>query len=553
MNEINLLDNIKQISNQSSTKMVTISQNRMVRSPNVKTLKLETITWEQFQIPFQNPNRYPLPFGTYIQYLNEFFELSEKENLTDNEKNRKKELKEHIETLKYNNGFWFGGTFKNNTRTDGVTSKSFITLDIDNIPQNLNFIERLQQNKYLAQFEYIVHSTAKHIPYTHQRYRLIIPLLEPITEDISLKYECITRHIANLIMDIKYFDTSAFIDNHLMLYPVVADYTPQGYYFYYHNDTKNFLNANNILNNYENYQDRYSFKGVERPKFAKSTPICFYSNNDKPITEKDIENIKTFLPSELLSCGIDNPMDLTNHRKKFGCICGSSDGANFYKGANVCCFSANHTNNLGNRSSNGDCYTYNIIDLYAYENNLDIQRDFIKIVYELAKKYNYTLENEEKVKEILYPSKVKTVENIKVDAKELLKEPTITYENIKSDEVLEYAYLLNDEISIVKYYDMLTTKANEMNIKGFKTLLVPYKKEALKQLKQREKTSKNKDSNGLVWTRNQFGQFTGSLTNCINILSIEEEYRQNLRYNEFSMKIMFKDTPINDKFITKLR
>lgn len=46
MNEINLLDNIKQISNQSDTKMVTISQNRMVRSPNIKTLKVETITWE---------------------------------------------------------------------------------------------------------------------------------------------------------------------------------------------------------------------------------------------------------------------------------------------------------------------------------------------------------------------------------------------------------------------------------------------------------------------------------------------------------------------------
>lgn len=93
MNEINLLDNIKQISNQFSTKIVIISQNRMVRNPNVKTLKVETITWEQFQMPFHNPNRSPLPFGTYIQYLNEFFELSEKENLTDNKKIEKKNLR----------------------------------------------------------------------------------------------------------------------------------------------------------------------------------------------------------------------------------------------------------------------------------------------------------------------------------------------------------------------------------------------------------------------------------------------------------------------------
>lgn len=72
-----------------------------------------------------------------------------------------------------------------------------------------------------------------------------------------------------------------------------------------------------------------SFKAVEHPKLEKSTFIYFHSNTNKPITENDIENIKNFLPNELLSCGIDNPMNLTNYRKKFDYICSISNEVNF--------------------------------------------------------------------------------------------------------------------------------------------------------------------------------------------------------------------------------
>lgn len=128
--------------------------------------------------------------------------------------------------------------------------------------------------------------------------------------------------------------------------------------------------------------------------------------------------------------------------------------------------------------------------------------------------------------------------------------PTITYENIKSKEVLEYAYTLTSKTDIAQYFDMLLTKAKEFNLTGYKSLIAPYREQAIHLLKEHPKCTIN---DGVVWTKNKFGELTGSLTNCINVLTQNQEYNQHLKYNEFATKIIFNGQPINDDWITNLR
>lgn len=377
---------------------ITISKNRYLQGKGVKTLQAVTQEWNEFIKDFEKPCLSNLPFYAYSSYLTEFYNLEDKERLSDNENDRRKELKGYIDSLKFHGGYYFGGTFESNTRGNAVTSKSLITLDIDNISPDIDFLDLVQNNSFLKPYEYIIHSTAKHFP-KHQRYRLIIPLEEALTEDIALKYECIARHVANTIMDISKFDKTAFDDTHLMLYPIVAQNTPPKYYTYYHNETKNFLNPQKILSQY-NYHDRYTFQGVERSAVRElpPTPQKLYTSSSDLITSRDKDNLRVLIAQELQENNISVP-DVTS-TKKFGCVCGSSDACNFGRGYVCNCFSSNHDIRLGKRG-NG-VYTYDIFDLYAYTHNLDTSRDFIKICYELSRKYNITLENSEQVERFLY-------------------------------------------------------------------------------------------------------------------------------------------------------
>lgn len=377
---------------------ITISKNRYLQGKGVKTLQAVAQEWNVFIKDFEKPCLSNLSFYSYSSYLTEFYNLEDKERLSDNEKDRRKELKGYIDSLKFHGGYYFGGTFESNTRGNAVTSKSLITLDIDNISPDIDFLDLVQNNSFLKPYEYIIHSTAKHFP-KHQRYRLIIPLEEALTEDIALKYECIARHVANTIMDISKFDKTAFDDTHLMLYPVIAQDTPPKYYTYYHNETNNFLNSLDILSQY-NYHDRYTFVGVERPTVQElpPTPQKLYNSSSDLITSRDKDNLRIYIAQELQENNISVP-DVTS-TKKFGCVCGSSDACNFGRGYVCNCFSSNHDSRLGKRG-NG-VYTYDIFDLYAYTHNLDTSRDFIKICYELSRKYNITLENSEQVERFLY-------------------------------------------------------------------------------------------------------------------------------------------------------
>ena len=476
---------------------IIISKNRYLQGKGVKTLQAVTQEWNEFIKDFEKPCLSNLSFYSYSSYLTEFYNLEDKERLSDNEKDRRKELKGYIDSLKFHGGYYFGGTFEGNTRGNAVTSKSLITLDIDNISPDIDFLDLVQNNSFLKPYEYIIHSTAKHFP-KHQRYRLIIPLEEALTEDIALKYECIARHVANTIMDISKFDKTAFDDTHLMLYPVVAQNTPPKYYTYYHNETKNFLNSLDILSQY-NYHDRYTFQGVEHPAVPElpPTPQKLYTSSSDLITSRDKDNLRIYIAQELQENNISVP-DVTS-TKKFGCVCGSSDACNFGRGYVCNCFSSNHDSRLGKRG-NG-VYTYDIFDLYAYTHNLDTSRDFIKICYELSRKYNITLENSEQVERFLYkPTAIDdfqgvgtntTVAHHNANSGELPPVPEITPENITSSDVLSYILSLHTEIDILNYIQLLKDKAREYKkLKDVEALCNAYKKEAFKRLEEQARAEK---------------------------------------------------------------
>ena len=456
--------------------IITVSKNRQVTGKNIKTLRSITEDWEKFIQDFQHPREYSQNFTDYFKSLSEFYVLeSKKSTLTTLEKAQRKALKNEIDALKFCGGFYFGGTFEGNTRGNAVTSKSLVTLDIDEIEPNIDFLRVVTTNDFLKQYEYIIHTTAKHIFPNHQRYRLIIPLSVPLIEEIALKYECISRHIANKIMDISKFDKTAFDDTHLMLYPVKAENTPQRYYTYYYNKTGNFLNPDDILKEY-NYHDRYSFVGVEQvtsminnsPTVSSIIEATKRLPQDTLITQSDKDKLKVFIAQELQGNNISVP-DVTNYRKKFGCVCGSSDGANWGRGYVCNCFSSNHDSRLG-KQGNG-CYTYDIFDLYAYTHGLDIARNFIKICYELARKYNIPLENSEKVQNFLNPPTAFQDKDIHFSPMSEENAPKLPpYIKTKINEKTgEVTYTLNTEVLadvFRKQYDFILVKyANDRQAK----------------------------------------------------------------------------------------
>lgn len=99
---------------------------------------------------------------------------------------------------------------------------------------------------------------------------------------------------------------------------------------------------------------------------------------------------------------------------------------------------------------------------------------------------------------------------------------------------------------------MLLTKSKEFNLTGYKSLIATYREQALILIRECTKDKKN-NNNGVVWNTNQFGDLIGTLHNYVNVLRLNDEYKQNLSYNELNCKIYYKDTLITDNWTTQLR
>ena len=142
-------------------------------------------------------------------------------------------------------GGFVGGYLENGRRgTNSVVYRSLITLDIDNIPQNVSILD-IVEIAYNG-IEYAIYSTHKHTPDKH-RLRLVLPINRKVTPE---EYEAIARKVANTI-GIDYFDDTTYQASRLMYYPSTAK---DGEYIFYHGEGE-ILNADEVLNSYSNWKD----------------------------------------------------------------------------------------------------------------------------------------------------------------------------------------------------------------------------------------------------------------------------------------------------------
>lgn len=139
-------------------------------------------------------------------------------------------------------GGYVGGTLKDGKRkSDSVTGRQLITLDLDFAPAD--FFEDLELQADYACCVYSTHKHSKGSP----RYRLLIPLKRTVSPD---EYEAVSRKIADDI-NIDYFDDTTYQPSRLMYWPSVSS---DGEYFFDFIDEP-FLDPDKVLAQYDDWTD----------------------------------------------------------------------------------------------------------------------------------------------------------------------------------------------------------------------------------------------------------------------------------------------------------
>jgi len=145
-------------------------------------------------------------------------------------------------------GGFVAGKLKEGRRTKAsVINRSMLTLDMDHGDDAVSITENFEM---LYGYAAVIYSTHK---YTQEnpRLRLIIPLSRTVTAD---EYQAVSRMIAKEI-GIELFDDTTYEPNRLMYWPSTSS---DGEYFF--REIKgDYLNPDNILKLYENWQDTSSW------------------------------------------------------------------------------------------------------------------------------------------------------------------------------------------------------------------------------------------------------------------------------------------------------
>lgn len=117
-----------------------------------------------------------------------------------------KKTKDHFKDV----GGYVGGHLKNGKRKKGhVLDRSFITLDIDNLPPNTDLITELNK----LPFAWLAHTTLSHTP-ENPRWRIIIWITRDVTPD---EYEATARRIAqDICPGLEWFDPTTFQPERMM-------------------------------------------------------------------------------------------------------------------------------------------------------------------------------------------------------------------------------------------------------------------------------------------------------------------------------------------------
>lgn len=162
-------------------------------------------------------------------------------------KNSPKDLQDNIKDV----GGFVGGTLKEGRRTkSSVMDRQLLTLDCDYATSYL-----WDTLDMLFDFAAVIYSTHKHCE-DRPRFRLVIPLNRRVTPE---EYEAIGRKVAKDIgMD--YFDDSTYEPSRLMYWPSTSS---DGEFVFHYKDAP-WLNADEVLNSYENWKDRSTWPESSR-------------------------------------------------------------------------------------------------------------------------------------------------------------------------------------------------------------------------------------------------------------------------------------------------
>lgn len=205
--------------------------------------------------------------------------------------------KEKQDEIKDVGGF-VGGVLKGGRRTAACTdSRQLLTLDVDFAPPD--FWEQIEL--FFGGHALCVYSTHKHTPES-PRLRIVMPIKRPVTPD---EYPAIGRKITEKL-GIEYFDDTTYQPQRLMYWPS----TSQDGEFFYRVQDGPWLDADEILAEYEDWQDQSSWPVSGRQNKRLHRELV---KQQDPLTKSGLigtfcrtysisEAIETFLPDVYKRC-----------------------------------------------------------------------------------------------------------------------------------------------------------------------------------------------------------------------------------------------------------
>lgn len=158
-------------------------------------------------------------------------------------------------------GGFVGGHLRESRRRKGhVLARSLVTLDIDNLPVDVDLPKVLAET---LPYAWLVHTTLSHTS-DNQRWRIWGWLSRDVTAD---EYGAVSRRIAQDINPgLDWFDPSTFEPERLMYFPATLT---DGDYHVHVSTQKEILNPDNYLDRYDTWQDVTTWPGIT-PEQAKA-------------------------------------------------------------------------------------------------------------------------------------------------------------------------------------------------------------------------------------------------------------------------------------------
>lgn len=168
---------------------------------------------------------------------------AEYQALTKGEKDKRKDV-----------GGFVGGHLKNGRRRKGhVLTRSLVTLDLDNLPTDVNLAKVLADT---LPYAWLAHTTLSHTP-DNPRWRVWVWLTRDITAD---EYGAVARRIAQDINPgLAWFDPSTFEPERLMYWPATLT---DGDYHVEVSSKKDILNPDDFLARFDVWQDVTTWPGI---------------------------------------------------------------------------------------------------------------------------------------------------------------------------------------------------------------------------------------------------------------------------------------------------